>query len=159
MKHDNDLRDHLVKVLTWHDAHVDFETTVQDVPPSIRAVRPESMPYSLWELLEHLRLSQLDILDFCRDPAYKAANWPEDYWPGAVASPKPESWDQSISDFLKDRKDLCDLISNPSIDLFSEIPHGDGQTYLREALLAADHAAYHIGEMVAVRRMLGAWKS
>jgi len=159
MDQNSELRKHLVKLLTWHDAHVDFDDAVHGVPPLVQGVRPQSMPYSPWELLEHLRLAQRDILDFCRDPAYLAPNFPAGYWPGAEAPPTPEAWDQSVAEFRADREALCDLISDPSIDLFSQIPHGDGQTYLREALLAADHTTYHVGEMIAVRRMLGVWKT
>jgi hypothetical protein len=159
MDQNSELRNHLVKVLTWSDAHVDFDKAVNGVPPSVQGVRPQSMPYSPWELLEHLRLAQRDILDFCRDPAYSAPTWPAGYWPATQAPPTPEAWDQSVAEFQADRKALCDFISDASLDLFAQISHGDGQTYLREALLAADHTAYHVGEMVAVRRSLGVWKS
>jgi len=159
MDQNSELRNHLVKLLTWNDAHVDFDKAVHGVPPSVQGGRPQSMPYSPWELLEHLRLAQRDILDFCRDPAYAAPKFPAGYWPGAEAPPTPEAWDQSVAEFRADREALCDFISDPSLDLFSQIAHGDGQTYLREALLAADHTAYHVGEMIAVRRMLGVWKT
>jgi hypothetical protein len=159
MDQNSELRNYLVKVLTWSEAHVDFDKAVHGVPSSVQGIRPQSMPYSPWELLEHLRLAQRDILDFCRDPAYSAPTWPAGYWPAAPAPPTPEAWDQSVAEFQADREALCAFISDPSLDLFSQIPRGDGKTYLREALLLADHTAYHVGEMVAVRRSLGVWKT
>jgi DinB superfamily len=152
------LREQLVKLLAWQDAHVNFDDAIQDVPPDMQGVRPKGMPYSVWELLEHMRLAQRDILDFCRDPAYKAQKWPDDYWPKHTSPPTPESWQQSVAAFRADRDALAWLVSDSSVDLYAKIPHGEGQTYLREALLVADHSAYHIGEIVAVRRLLGIWK-
>jgi hypothetical protein len=154
---DEALRAHVVRLLTWSDAHVAFEGAVQDLGPSLRGVRPEGAPYSPWQLLEHLRLTQLDILDFCRDPAYQAPSWPEDYWPESEEPPTERAWAQSIARYLQDRAALVELAEDPGIDLFARIPHGTGQTYLRELLLVADHSAYHVGELVLVRRLLGAW--
>lgn len=158
MNQDQVLRQHLTRLLDWPDAHADFEAVIADVAPSLRGVRPPQLPYSLWQLLEHLRRAQHDILDFCRNPQYKHLNWPDDYWPQAEEPPAPDAWDQSVAAFRADRQALIEFFSDPALDLFAEIPHGDGQTYLREILLAADHNAYHFGEMVAVRRLLGAWK-
>ena len=123
------------------------------------AVRPAGLPYSPWELLEHLRITQRDILDFCRDPGYSERKWPDDYWPTPDEPPTPEAWERSVAGFREDRDALMKLAGDPAVDLFSRIPHGSGQTYLREILLVADHNAYHLGEIVAVRRLLGAWPS
>jgi hypothetical protein len=152
------LRDQLLGVLTWEAAHVGFETAVKRVPRALRGIRPKGMPYSLWQLVEHLRLAQRDILDFCRDPGYRAPKWPDDYWPD---SPQPSSdvaWRRSLAAYRADLREVEALVSAPGFSPYARIPHGDGQTYLREVLLIADHTAYHVGEIVAVRRALGAWK-
>lgn len=154
---DEALRSHLVRLLTWHDAHVSFEGAVQDLDPALRGAQPRGSPYSPWRLLEHLRLTQHDILDFCRNASYREPSWPDDYWPGTQEPPTAAAWDGSIASYLRDRAELVRLAEDPGIDLFARIPHGTGQTYLRELLLVADHNAYHVGEMVLVRRLLGAW--
>ena len=105
-----------------------------------------------------MRLAQRDILDFCRDPNYRAPRWPDDSWPESAAPPSEEAWQESVAAFCADRAAMRQLIADPALDLNARIPHGDGQTYLREALLVADHNAYHVGELVVVRRLLGAWK-
>ena len=115
--------------------------------------------HSPWELLEHLRLAQRDLLDFCRDSGYKAPKWPDDYWPASAAPPDDATWDRSVKAFVADREELKALVSDASLDLTAKIPHGTGQTYLRSILLVADHNAYHVGQLVAVRQQLGAWKS
>lgn len=148
------LREHLSRALAWGDAHVTFEAAVDGVPVALRAVRPPGLPYSPWELLEHLRLAQHDILDFCVNPAYRELRWPEDYWPGS--GPGDGAWEQSIDAFRGDREALQRLAAEQS-DLLAAIPHGSGQTYLRELLLVVDHNAYHIGQLIAVRRALGIW--
>ena len=153
------LRDQLARLLAWEDAHVGFDTAIAGIPRDVRAKQPSSLPYSPWQLLEHLRRTQRDILEFCRNPNYQELNWPDDYWPSSPAPPSPAAWDESIRQFREDRKALQQLASDPKMDLATGIPHGDGQTYLRELALAADHAAYHIGELVVVRRLLGIWKS
>ena len=158
MKKRDPLREHVAKLLHWGDAHVDFERAVAGIPARLRGVKPKKLTYSQWQLLEHLRLAQRDILDFCRDPDYAAPRWPQDYWPKNPAPPSPGAWRKSMAAFRSDRRALARLVLDPKVKLSSRIPHGDGQTYLREALLAADHAAYHLGEIVAVRRLLGAWK-
>ena len=151
------VRDHLVRLLDWEDAHVGFETAVAGIPEDFRGKQPAGAPYSVWQLLEHLRLSQFDILEFCRNPSYRELKWPDDYWPPSSAPGSSEDWNRSISEFKSDRKALQALASDASLDLTSRIPHGSGQTYFRELILAADHAAYHIGEIVLVRRLLGIW--
>lgn len=152
------LREQLVKLLGWQDAHVNFDDAVKGVPPQKQGVRPEGLPYSLWELLEHMRLTQRDILDFCRDPAYQAPKWPEGYWPKRPVPPTAEAWQESVDAFRADRDALAWLAADPKLDLYAKIPHGEGQTYLREVVLASDHSAYHIGAFVAVRRLLGIWR-
>jgi len=158
MTNDAALREQLRKLLDWQDAHVGFDRAVDGIPPDLRGQKPAGAPYSPWQLLEHLRLAQYDILDFCRNPQYQEMKWPDDYWPASAAPASAADWDASVKQFREDRKAFQDLAADPKIDLFAKIPHGQGQTYLREILLEADHAAYHIGELVVVRRLLGAWK-
>ena len=153
------LRDQLARLLAWEDAHVCFDTAIAGIPGDARAKQPSGLPYSPWQLLEHLRRTQRDILEFCRNPNYQELNWPDDYWPSSPAPPSPAAWEESVHQVRQDRKALQQLAADPKMDLTTRIPHGDGQTYLRELVLAADHAAYHIGELVVVRRLLGIWKS
>ena len=153
------LRSHLGRLLDWGDAHTTFERAFEGVPEEVRGVRPEGCPHSLWELLEHLRFTQRDILDFCRDSDYRQPAWPGDYWPGSPAPESEEAWTEAVQGYLLDRADLVRIATDPDVDLFAEIPHGTGQTYLREVLLAADHGSYHLGQVVLVRRLLGAWES
>lgn len=155
---DDPLRVHLLRLLDWHDAHVDFDAAVTGIAPSHQGVRPDGLPYSAWELLEHMRIAQHDILDFCRNPAYTEMAWPDEYWPTSPAPPSAKAWEESVSAFRRDREALTQLTADPALDLFAKIPHGTGQTYLREILLVADHNAYHLGQLVAVRRQLGSWK-
>jgi hypothetical protein len=149
------LRDHLARLLDWRDAHATFDAAVEGLPPALRGMRPPGLPHSPWELLEHLRITQRDILDFCRDPGYTEPKWPDDYWPPSPAPPAERAWDDSAAVFRADRDAMAALARDA--DLFATIPHGSGQTYLREILLAADHTAYHVGQLVLVRRLLGAW--
>lgn len=155
---DSALREQLADFLEWREAHADFDAAVEGLPPELRGRTPAGLPYSPWQLLEHLRITQHDILDFSRNPDYREIRWPDDYWPESPAPPDSGAWERSVAAFHEDRQALQAMVRDPSVDLFGTIPHGSGQTYIRELLLAADHAAYHIGEMVAVRRMLGAWK-
>ncbi len=151
------VREQLSKMLDWSDAHVSFEAAVGNFPESLRGARPRGLPYSPWQLLDHLRITQHDILDFCVNPDYAELTWPDDYWPETPEPPSHAAWDKSIAEFTTDRTALQRLSRDQSLDLEAEIPHGQGQTYPRELLLAADHAAYHIGELVVVRRLLGSW--
>ena len=151
------LRDQLARLLDWHDAHASFDAAVDGLAPAQRGVRPAGSPHSPWELVEHVRRAQHDILDFCRDPDYRELEWPADYWPESVAPPTPEAWDESVAAVRRDRDALRELAADPAVDLFAAIPHGTGQTVLRELLLAADHTAYHVGQLVLTRRLLGAW--
>jgi DinB family protein len=151
------LRDHVARLLDWKEAHAAFDDATAGLPEPLRGRTPGGLPYSPWQLVEHLRITQHDILDFCRNPKYRELAWPEDYWPASAAPPSPKAWDESLRRFREDRAALQRLARDSSVDLTARIPHGTGQTYLRELLLAADHAAYHIGELIVVRRLLGAW--
>ena len=153
------LRAHLVRLLDWEEAHAGFDKAVAGLPADTRGAVPQGFEHSAWQLLEHLRIAQHDILDFCRNPDYRELSWPDDYWPAAAAPPSATAWDESIRQFREDRAALQALARDSAVDLGVRIPHGNGQTYLRELLLAADHAAYHVGELIVVRRLLGAWPS
>lgn len=154
------VRDLLGRALAWKEAHATFEDAVNDIPANLRGTRPEGLPYSAWELLEHLRIAQRDILDFCVDPNYKEdKKWPDDYWPQSPEPASDAAWDESIREFVADRTAMQKLAADTSLDLDTKIPHGSGQTYLRELVLTLDHNAYHIGQLVLVRRLLGIWKA
>jgi uncharacterized damage-inducible protein DinB len=154
---DASIRDHVRKLLDWKEAHAGFDKAVAGIPPHARGETPDGLPYSLWQVLEHLRLSQRDILEFCRNPNYEQPKWPDDYWPSSATPPSDAAWDESVRQFRADREVLQDLAADPAIDPTARIPHGQGQTYLRELLLVADHGAYHVGELVVIRRLLGVW--
>jgi hypothetical protein len=152
------LRDLLARLLAWEDAHVSFDGVVAGIPVAHRGMVPTGLPHSPWQLVEHLRLAQHDILDFCVNPQYEELQWPEDYWPSSAAPPSESAWDESIDAVRRDRAALQQLARDATIDLAGKIPHGSGQTYARELVLAADHAAYHVGQLVLVRQALGDWK-
>jgi hypothetical protein len=152
------LREHLLDLLNGGGAHARFEDAVKDMPEKLRGVKPEGLPHSAWMLLEHLRLAQWDILEFSRNSKYKSPKWPDDYWPKTEAPPNTAAWNKSVQQFRKDLKAMQDLVGNPKTDLYARIAWGDGQSILREALLLADHNAYHVGQLVDVRRLLGDWK-
>ena len=152
-----DVRERLARLLDWEDAHVGFEKAVARIPPELRGTSPANVPYSAWQLLEHLRITQHDILDFCRNPHYQERTWPGDYWPASTAPPSDAAWDDSIRQFKEDRAALQQMAADQGQDLEMRIPHGTGQTYLRELLLVADHTAYHVGQLVLLRRVLGLW--
>jgi len=157
MDHERSLREHLQKILDWEDAHVSVDRAIDGIPPRLRGEVPEGDERSAWQLLEHLRICQHDILDFCVNPAYAEIPM-EDYWPRTAPPPSDGAWKKSVAAIREDRAELRRLAANPKIDLFGRIPHGSGQTYLRELLLVADHNAYHAGQLVSLRRRLGAWK-
>jgi len=135
-------------------AHLNFDEAVAGFPVELRGVKPKGAPHTPWQLLEHLRLAQWDILDFSRNPAYREMKFPDDYWPKTEAPPDAAAWDRSIEQFRRDLKSMEELISDPRLDLTARIPHGQGQTLLREALLVADHNAYHLGQLVFARKTL-----
>ena len=156
--HEQSLRQHLLELLRGGGAHAKFEDVVKGFPAKLRGAKPANFPHTPWMLLEHLRLAQWDILEFSRNSKHKSPEWPKGYWPKTQAPPSTAAWNKSIQQFRKDLKSMQDLVANPKTDLFARIPWGDGQTILREALLVADHNAYHLGQLVDVRRLLGAWK-
>jgi hypothetical protein len=152
------LRQHLLELLTGGHAHATFEDAIKGLPPKLHGAKPANFPHSAWMILEHLRLAQWDILEFSRDEKHKSPKFPEGYWPKTEAPPTASAWTKSVEQFQSDLKAMQDLVENPKTDLFEKISWGDGQTILREALLVADHNAYHIAQIVDVRRLLGAWK-
>jgi hypothetical protein len=158
MQNDKLLRQHLVKLLRGGDAHVDFDAVVKGFPAALYGKKPEGAEHSAWQLLEHMRIAQWDILEFSRDAGHVSPEWPAGYWPRTAAPPDDEAWNRSVDGFRNDIEAFCGLISDETTDLFAKIPHGDGQTILREVLVAADHNAYHLGQLLLVRRLLGAWK-
>ena len=152
------LREHLLELLAGGHAHAKFEDVIKNFPPALRGQKPPNYPHSAWMLLEHLRLAQWDILEFSRNKKHESPKWPEGYWPETDAPPSDAAWNKSVKQFESDLKAMKDLVKNPKADLFAKIPWGDGQTILREALLVADHNSHHLGQLIDVRRLLGAWK-
>jgi hypothetical protein len=157
MHKDKALREQLVALLRGGNAHLDFEAAIADLPIELRGAKPRGVPHTPWRLLEHLRIAQWDILEFSRNPAHVSPSFPAGYWPKGDAPPDAAAWDRSVAAFRADLKAMQDLVADPEVDLFVPFPHGQGQTLLREALLLADHNSYHLGQLVAVRRTLGAW--
>ena len=154
---DKKLREHVVNLLRGGGAHLDFEKAVANLPPNLRGVKLPNLPFTPWGLLEHMRIAQWDILEFSRNPKHVSPDWPAGYWPSGDAPADEAAWENSIKQFRADLKAMQKLVKDATKDLLSPIPHGDGQTLLREALLVADHNAYHLGELVILRRLLGAW--
>jgi len=158
MPNEHALRQQLVKLLTSSEAHADYDKAVTKLAYDLQGKTPEGAEHSPWELLEHLRITLWDILEFSRDPKHQSPEWPSGYWPEDPAPKSDKDWDGSVQAFHHYLKELCAMVMDESKDLFAKIPHGDGQTLLREALLAADHTSYHVGQLVLVRRLLGAWQ-
>jgi hypothetical protein len=154
---DMSLRNHLVELLQGGHAHLQFDAAVADLPVELRGAKPANLPHTPWRLLEHMRIAQWDILRFSIDPGHVSPEFPDGYWPEGDAPPELAAWDRAVEGFRADLKAMIDLVLDPGTDLFAPIAHGQGQTILREALLVADHNAYHLGQLVTVRRMLGAW--
>jgi hypothetical protein len=152
------VREHVLYLLRGGGAHLDFEKAVAGLPPELRGVRPASLPHSPWCLLEHMRIAQWDILEFYRNPRHVSPAFPEGYWPQGDAPPDGAAWDRSVDGFRADLRSMQALVADPASDLLTPFAHGQGQTLLREALLVADHNAYHLGQLVVVRRLLGAWE-
>ncbi|MCB2231703.1 DinB family protein [bacterium] len=148
------LRRHLVGLLSEANAHIDFEEVVVDFPVSQRGVRFDGYPHTPWQLLEHMRIAQWDILEFSRSAKHQSPDWPKDYWPKEPAPPTNEAWSESVTKFQQDLQGMIDLISDESNDLYAEIPHGDGQTLVREALVLAKHNSYHIGQLALIRKAI-----
>lgn len=152
------LRKHLIELLRSRGAHADFDEAIDGLPEGLRGARAKDLPFTAWRLVEHLRLAQWDILEFSRNAKHKSPQWPEGYWPDGDAPPNPAAWDASVAAFRRHLADMEKLVKDPSNDLFAPIPHGQGQTLLREAMLVADHNSYHVGQIILLRRLLGAWK-
>lgn len=151
-------RAHLVDLLVQGNAHMSLEEAVKGFPAADYNTRPPNVDYSFWHLLEHLRITQWDILDYSRNPDYKAMSWPLDYWPAKDAQTDATGWKQTIDQFIDDRAAMVALVNDPQTDLYAQIPHGEhGHTILREVLVLADHNAYHIGELGILRQVVGNW--
>ncbi len=157
MNQDQVLREHLLYLLRGSGAHLDFEAAIAGLPAELRGARPAGMPHTPWRLLEHMRIAQWDILEFSRNPRHVSPKFPDGYWPKGDAPPDEAAWDRSAAAFRADLRAMQALVADTATDLYTPIPHGDGQTLLREALLVADHNSYHLGQLVVVRRALGAW--
>jgi hypothetical protein len=155
---DQALRQHLLYILKGGGAHAKFDDVIKHFPAKLRGQKADGLPYTAWMLLEHMRIAQWDILEFSRDRKHISPQWPEGHWPKTEAPPSAAAWTNSIQNFRKDLKAMESLVVNPKTDLYALIPWGDGQTVLREALLVADHNAYHLGQLVTLSRLLGAWK-
>ncbi len=155
--HIKQLREHVIYLLDGGGAHARFDDVVKNLPEDLRGMKPNGLPHTAWMLLEHLRLAQWDILEFSRNPKHESPKWPEGYWPQTEQPPNAAAWEKGVKQFRKDLKAMQELIAAPKTNLYARIPWGDGQTVLREALLLADHNAYHLGQLVDVRRGLGAW--
>jgi hypothetical protein len=148
------LRKTLAELLRMKGAHVNLEDAVSDFPPALRGVKPPGAPHTAWQLLEHMRLAQEDILDFSRNPKYKEKAFPDEYGPAAEAPPSEHAWAKSIETFQEDLRQMQELVADTKHDLLAKLPHGTGQTLLREALLVADHNAYHLGQLMFLRKIL-----
>jgi DinB superfamily len=157
MNQDHELREHVLYLLKGGGAHLDFEASLANLPEELRGAKPEGLPHSPWRLVEHMRIAQWDILEFCRNPRHVSPPFPEGYWPAGDAPGDAGAWERSVAAFRADLESMQKLVADSNTDLFAPIPHGEGQTILREALLVADHNAYHLGQLVTVRRLLGAW--
>jgi hypothetical protein len=155
---DKNLRKQIVEFLSGRGAHVDWKASFRGIPPKLRGVRPSGFSHSLWELLEHMRIAQWDILEFSRDAKHVSPEWPKGYWPATPAPPNAKAWDKSLKIFARDLAAVQRLVASRKTDIFAKIPHGTGQTILCEALLVADHNAYHLGQVLAIRKILGNWK-
>jgi hypothetical protein len=156
-EHDTALRRRLADLIAGRGAHVDSERAIDGLPPELRGTRPPGFPHTPWQLLEHLRIAQWDLLEYCRNPDHESPEWPRGYWPEEDAPPSEQAWEESVEAFRSGLEAMAELVRDPGTDLFAEIPWSDGHTVLREALLLADHNAYHVGQIVTLRRALGAW--
>jgi len=156
---DHSLRQHLLELLRGGNAHVEFDAVVGNLPAKLRGVKPAGLDFTAWRLLEHMRLAQWDVLEFSRNPKHVSPEFPAGYWPKGDAPPNDAAWKKSVAGFHSDLEAMQKLVEDPATDLFARIPHGDGQTILREAMLVADHNAYHLGQLLMLRRLLGAWQN
>jgi len=153
-QNDQSLRDQLLELLSGGHAHLSFEDLIKDFPVEKCGQQIEGLPYTAWQVLEHLRIAQWDILEFSRDANHVSPKWPKGYWPDADEVGSADLWNASVNKFRNDLKAMQDLVSDPANDLFAKIPHGTGQTLLREALLLADHNSNHLGALILMSRIL-----
>ncbi len=153
---DTSLRDHVLKLLRGGSAHIKFDDVIANFPAELQGSQVEGISHTPWRLLEHMRIAQWDILEFSRNAEHVSPDFPDGYWPDGDAPPSQKAWDESVEMFRSDLKQMENLVSDPATDLFAKIPHGSGQTILRETLLIADHNAYHLGQLIVIRRLLGA---
>jgi hypothetical protein len=152
---DSSLRQHILYLLSGGGAHLSFDDAVKRFPPALRGTKPPGAPHTAWQLVEHMRIAQWDILEFSRNAKHVSPEFPDGYWPESETPPTVRAWNQSLGAFRRDLKEMIALVSKRSTDLYARIPHGDGQTVLREALLVADHNAYHLGQLVLLAQVLG----
>jgi len=158
MDKDKSLREHVLSQLRGGQAHLTFDQAVANFPQKLRSQKVRNLPHTAWQILEHIRIAQWDILEFSRDATHVSPEWPSGYWPKTAAPPSRTAWNASVTSFQQDLRAMAQFVEDSATDLFARIPHGTGQTILREALLVADHNAYHIGQLVLIRRLLNAWK-
>ena len=152
------VREQVLALLKGGNAHVSFDNVFKDFPANLRGVKPNGAPHTAWQLLEHMHIAQWDILEFSRSAKHVSPEWPGGYWPKTEKPPDENAWKKSLASFKRDLKAMEKLVADPKTDLYTRIPHGTGQNIYREALLVADHNAYHLGQLVLLRRLLGAWK-
>jgi hypothetical protein len=150
------LIEEVVHLLQGGNAHADIKKALDGLPKNQRGAKPDKLPYSIWQLVEHIRIAQWDMLEFCKDGNHQSPTWPDDYWPKETEPGSDEAWDKSVKQINKDLDELINLVK--TVDIFTRIPHGEGQNILREALQAADHTAYHVAEIIVIRRLLGVWE-
>jgi len=155
--HDQGLREQLVALLKGGGAHVHFMDALDGFPEAKRGTFVEGLPHTGWQLMEHVRIAQWDILEFSRNAKHISPGFPEGYWPKTPVPPDQATWQKCVEAFQHDLHEMIKLVNHPKTDLYMVIPHGDGQTILRQALLLADHNAYHLGQLIDLRRALGAW--
>ncbi len=155
--HSRSLVNEIIKLMNGGTAHASLEDALKDLPAEQRGERPHGLPYSIWQLVEHIRIAQWDMLEFSKDALHESPKWPEEYWPKETAPASEEAWNNSLAQIKKDLQEMTELVKTE--DLHKPIPHGTGQTLLREALQIADHTGYHIAEIIVIRRLLGSWKS
>ncbi len=157
MKNTNSLREHLLKYLGHPHTHMAFADAVKNFPERLINEKPAGLPYSFWQLLEHMRISQLDMIDFIQTADYKVLEWPKDYWPGDDQKANAAMWNDSVKKYIDDVETLKKIINDPKTDLLAKIPHGSGQTILKEVLQIIDHESYHMGQLIVMRRLAGEW--
>jgi uncharacterized damage-inducible protein DinB len=152
------MREQLLELLRGKSAHLDFVHAIAGLPPKLRGAKPPGQPHTLWRLVDHMRIAQRDILDFTKDGQHKSPKWPEGYWPNSDTPRDAKHWNDCVKDFKADLKEMMRIVKDKKTDLLAPIPGGQGQTVFREAMLLADHNSYHLGQIVIVRRLLGAWE-